>query len=170
MRIRIRIGSDLLIFGPLDPDLFFFSLDPDSDPNSTCNNWFMKLFLSWTKYKPESTNSSLKWWFIKSNFIPSNCRIKVGSGYEEKKFGSSSLQTLWTIIMLLSYGLAFWLFPLPVFDFDWSILFPACIAAAFQPQKDAIIDILPRFWCNFQRHNIAFSIIHTTAYGKYSKV
>ena len=29
-------------------------------PDSTCHNGFIKLFSSFTKYKPESTNSSLK--------------------------------------------------------------------------------------------------------------
>jgi len=38
--MRIRIRSDLLIFGPPDPVLF--SLDPDP----TCNNGFIKLFSS----------------------------------------------------------------------------------------------------------------------------
>ena len=57
MRIRIRIRSDLLIFGPPDPD-------------PTCNNGLIKLFSSWTKYKPESTSSSKKWWFIISNNMP----------------------------------------------------------------------------------------------------
>ena len=46
---------DQLIFGPPDPVLF--SADPDPDP--TCNNGFIKLFLSGTKYKSES-NSSIK--------------------------------------------------------------------------------------------------------------
>ena len=44
----------------------FFLLDPDP----TCNNGFIKLFSSWTKYKPELTNSSYKWWFIRSSFMP----------------------------------------------------------------------------------------------------
>ena len=41
-RMRIRIRSDPLIFGPpdLDPDPVLFS----SDPDPTCNNGFMKLF------------------------------------------------------------------------------------------------------------------------------
>ena len=51
-----------------DPDPVLFSTDPNPDP--TCNNGVMKLFSSWTKYKPESTNSSKKWWFIISNFMP----------------------------------------------------------------------------------------------------
>ena len=42
MRIRIRIRSDPVIFGPPDPDLVLFSTDPDP----TCNNGFIKLFLS----------------------------------------------------------------------------------------------------------------------------
>ena len=41
-----------------DPDPLLFSLDPE--PDSTCNNRFIKLFSTWSKYKPESTNSSLK--------------------------------------------------------------------------------------------------------------
>ena len=48
--------------------------DPDPDP--TCNNGFIKLFLSWTKYKSESTNSSIKWWVIISNFIPIYLKYK----------------------------------------------------------------------------------------------
>ena len=60
--------SDPLTFGPPDPYPLLFSLDPD--PNPTCNNGIIKLFLSYTKYKPESTNSSLKLWFIRSNFMP----------------------------------------------------------------------------------------------------
>ena len=37
---------DLVIFGPPDPDPdpVLFSTDPDPDP--TCNNGFLKLFLS----------------------------------------------------------------------------------------------------------------------------
>ena len=46
------------IFGLLDPDPLLFS--SDSDPDPTCNNGYIKLFSSWTKHKPESTNSSLK--------------------------------------------------------------------------------------------------------------
>ena len=57
-----------------DPDPVLFSTDPDSDP--TCNNGFIKLFLSWTKYKSESTNSSIKWWVIISNFIPTYLKCK----------------------------------------------------------------------------------------------
>ena len=53
---------------------YFFSTDPDPDP--TCNNGFIKLFLSWTKYKSESTNSSIKWWVIISNFIPTYLKYK----------------------------------------------------------------------------------------------
>ena len=49
---------DPVIFGPPDPDPVIFSTDPDPDP--TCNNGFIKLFLSRTKYKSESTNSSIK--------------------------------------------------------------------------------------------------------------
>ena len=48
----------------------------DEDPDPTCNNGFIKLFLSWTKYKSESTNSSIKWWVIISNFIPTNLKYK----------------------------------------------------------------------------------------------
>ena len=51
-----------------DPDPVLFSTDPDPDP--TYNDGFMKLFLSWTKYKSETTNSSIKLWVIISNFIP----------------------------------------------------------------------------------------------------
>ena len=54
--MRIRIRSDPVIFGPPDPDPVLFSTDPDP----TCNNGFIKLFLSRTKYKSESTNSSIK--------------------------------------------------------------------------------------------------------------
>ena len=42
MRIRIRIRSDSVIFGPPDPDPVLFSTDPDP----TCNKGFIKLFLS----------------------------------------------------------------------------------------------------------------------------
>ena len=79
---------------------YFFSLD--LYPGPTCNNGFIKLFSSWTKYKPESTNSSLKWWFTRSNFMPtylkykymffSSFRIKVGSGSKEKNWISSLLK------------------------------------------------------------------------------
>ena len=39
---------DPVIFGPPDPDPVFFSMDPDPypDPDPTCNNGFIKLFLS----------------------------------------------------------------------------------------------------------------------------
>ena len=40
--MRIRIRSDPVIFGPPDPDPVLFSTDPDP----TCNNGFIKLFLS----------------------------------------------------------------------------------------------------------------------------
>ena len=70
--MRIRIRSDPVIFGPPDPEIF--STDPDPDP--TCNNGFIKLFLSWTTYKSESTNSSIKWWVIVSNFIPTYLKYK----------------------------------------------------------------------------------------------
>ena len=56
--MRIRIRSDPLILCPPDLVQVLFSTDPDPDP--TCNNGFMKLFLSRTKYKSESTNSSIK--------------------------------------------------------------------------------------------------------------
>ena len=72
--MRIRIRSDPVIFGPPDPDPVIFSTDPD--PGPTCNNGFIKLFLSWTKYKSESTNSSLNWWVIISNFIPTYLKYK----------------------------------------------------------------------------------------------
>ena len=54
----MRIGSDPVIFGLPDPILF--STDPDPDPDHTYNNGFIKLFLYLTKYKSESTNSSIK--------------------------------------------------------------------------------------------------------------
>ena len=47
---------DPLIFGVSDPDPLLFS----SDPDPTCNNGYIKLFSFSTKYKPESTNSTLK--------------------------------------------------------------------------------------------------------------
>ena len=47
MRIWIRL--DQLIFGPPDPGSVIFS-HPDPDP--TCNNGFIKLFSSLTKYNP----------------------------------------------------------------------------------------------------------------------
>ena len=62
--MRIRIRSDPLIFGLPDPVLF------STDPDPTCNNGFIKLFSSGTKYKQESTNSSIKLWFMISNFLP----------------------------------------------------------------------------------------------------
>ena len=39
---------DPVIFGPPDPDPdpVLFSTDPDPDPDPTCNNGFIKLFLS----------------------------------------------------------------------------------------------------------------------------
>ena len=72
-----------------------FSTGPDPDP--TYNNVCIKLFSSWTKYKPESTNSSIKWWVIISNFMPtylkykyifSSFRFKVGSGFFPRWAGS----------------------------------------------------------------------------------
>ena len=51
-----------------DPDQRLFSSDPD--PDSTCKKGYIKLLITCrTKYKPESTNSSIKW-NIKSIFIP----------------------------------------------------------------------------------------------------
>ena len=115
MRIRIRIRSDPVIFGPLDPDPdpVLFSTDPDPDP--TCNNGFIKLFLSWTTYKSESTNSSIKWWVIISNFIPTYLKYKyifvfisisggiriflfswAGSGSVEKNVESSILENIYS--------------------------------------------------------------------------
>ena len=38
---------DPVIFGPPDPDPVLFSADPDPDP--TCINGFIKLFLSFNK-------------------------------------------------------------------------------------------------------------------------
>ena len=97
----MRIRSDPVIFGPPDPVLF--PMDPDSDP--TCNNGVRILFSSWTKFKPESRNLSIKWWFIISNFMPTYLKYKyifflhfdfrsdpeffsswAGSGSVEKKF------------------------------------------------------------------------------------
>ena len=37
---------DPVIFGPPDPDPVLFSMDTDPDPDPTCNNGFIKLFLS----------------------------------------------------------------------------------------------------------------------------
>ena len=80
---NVARDPDPLILGLPDP--LFFS----SDPDPACNNGYIKLFSSVTNYKPESTNSSLKLWFIKSNFMPTydlpklfvffSFRIKVGS-------------------------------------------------------------------------------------------
>ena len=70
--MMIRIRSDPVIFGPPDPDPVLFSKDPDP----TCNNGFIKLSLSWTKYISESTNSSIKSWVIISNFIPAYLKCK----------------------------------------------------------------------------------------------
>ena len=53
--MRIRIRSDPLIFGLTDPDPKLISSGPD--PNSTCNNGFIKLL---SKYKPESSKFKLK--------------------------------------------------------------------------------------------------------------
>ena len=64
--MRIRIQSDPLIFGLPDPDPGLYS----SDPDPICNSGYKKLFSSSIKNKPESTNSSLMLWFIKSNFMP----------------------------------------------------------------------------------------------------
>ena len=106
---RMRIRMDPLIFGLPDP--VFFS----SDPDPTCNNGYIFLFSFWTKYKPESTNSSLKWWLINSNFMPTYMEYKyyfffsfrimsdpelepifffswAESGSKETYFGSPSLQ------------------------------------------------------------------------------
>ena len=95
--MRIRIRWDPLIFGPPDPVLF--SLDPN------LSNYFHL----GTIYKPESTNSSLKWWFMRSNYMPTYLKYKyifffililsririffswAGSGSMEKNVGSSSL-------------------------------------------------------------------------------
>ena len=68
MRIRIRWFLARLI------RIWYFFPDPDPDP--TYNNGFIKLFLSRTKYKSESTNSSIKWWVIISNFIPTYLKYK----------------------------------------------------------------------------------------------
>ena len=113
--MRIRIRSDPLIFGPPDPDPVLFSMDPDLDP--TCNNRFIKLFLSWTKYKPELTNSSIKWWLI-SNFMPTylkhkyifffisisgrirNIFLAEPDPYMEKNVGSSLLLFRQNLLML----------------------------------------------------------------------
>ena len=45
--------------------LFHAVLLFSTDPGPTCNNGYMKLFWSWTKYKPESTNSSYDDWLTK---------------------------------------------------------------------------------------------------------
>ena len=73
---------DTLIFGLSDPDPLLFS----SDPDPTCNNGYIKLLSSSTKYEQKSTNK-LKMMYIKSNFMPNYLkykyfflfRIKVGS-------------------------------------------------------------------------------------------
>ena len=78
-----------------DPVLFL------ADPDSTCNNGFINLFSSSTKYKPESTNSGIKGWVIISNFIPAYLKheyfissfryqVEFGSGSVEKNVGSLS--------------------------------------------------------------------------------
>ena len=52
MRNRIRIQSDPLIFGLPDPDLDPLILGPpDADLDPSCNNGFIKLFTSPTKYR-----------------------------------------------------------------------------------------------------------------------
>ena len=78
----IRIRLDPLIFGPPDPDSLLFSLDPDP----TCNNGLIKLFSSLTKYKPESTNASWKWFKFGSVIFFHPIRI------QGKNVGNSSLQ------------------------------------------------------------------------------
>ena len=72
--MRIQIRSDPLIIGPPEPDPVLFSLDPD--PGPTCNNGFIKLFSSWTKYNLESTNSNLKRWLKRSNLMPTYLRYR----------------------------------------------------------------------------------------------
>ena len=79
---RIRIRSDPLIFRPPDPVLF--TLDPDP----TCTNGFIKLISSWTEYKSESTNSSIKLLFIISKFMPTYLKCE--------SFFFSSFTTTWT--------------------------------------------------------------------------
>ena len=76
VRTRFRFRSHPVIFAPPDPGPVLFSTDPDPDLDPTCNNGFIKLFLSWTKYKSESTNSSINWWVIISNFIPTYLKYK----------------------------------------------------------------------------------------------
>ena len=123
---------DPLIFSLPDPDPIPFSLDPhpilflldpdpilvamDSDP--TCHNWNINYFHFGTKYKPESTNSKVKWWVKKSNFMPTYLihkylhfhfefrsymepysiffSIWAGFGSVEYNFGSSSLRKEYT--------------------------------------------------------------------------
>ena len=46
------------------------SLSSKIPGDPTCNNGHILFFSSLTKYKLESTNSSLKLWFIRSNCIP----------------------------------------------------------------------------------------------------
>jgi len=110
---------DQLIFGPPDPVLF--STDPDPDP--TFNNGFIKLFSSSTKYKPESTNSSIKWWFKISNFMPTylkykyifffisiSRRIRSRFRIRGKNVGSSSLHKIpWELLEEKIIGFR-WLF------------------------------------------------------------
>ena len=91
----------------MDPVIF-----GQTDQDHTCNNRFIKLFISWTKYKSESTNSSIKWCVIISNFYP---YLNKTSGSVEKNVGCSSLifpyiiflhplkSTRLTIFLLLLY-------------------------------------------------------------------
>ena len=65
LRIRIRWFLALR-----NQDILLFSLDPDP----TCNNEFIKLFSSWTKYKPESTNPIES--NPRSNFMPTYLKYK----------------------------------------------------------------------------------------------
>ena len=65
--MMIRIRSDPLIFGPLDPDPVIFSLDPVT----TCNNGFIKLLyyinqnlLKRMVYKIEFMHTYLKYKYI----------------------------------------------------------------------------------------------------------
>ena len=68
---RLKVGSGSVFFPQTGSVCFVL---PDPDP--TCHNGFIKLFSSWTKYKQESTNSSIKWWFKISNFMPTYLKHK----------------------------------------------------------------------------------------------
>ena len=57
-----------------DPDQLLYSLDPVPEP--TCNNVLFHYCFHFHQNKPESTNSSLKLWFIRSDFMLTYLKYK----------------------------------------------------------------------------------------------